>query len=760
MSRGGADMNDRLPSRTIVLLGIGHTNAHIVRQWAMDPLPDARLVCVSDFAYSTYSGMLPGVLAGDYRPDQMTIDLVRLCSAAGALLLGDEVTGLDHSRNQLRFRSRPPLRFDALSVGIGSIPRIDAEIAASAPVIPIKPMQTFRNRVRGQLADSLPKIDGRPFRVAVVGGGVAGVEVSMCLPHFLETAAKELGRGDAKWQMMLIQSGEEIAPKVSPALRRRIERQLLKRGVKVHCGRQVDRATREGVRLEDGSSLPADLIVWATGAAAPDLLGKLELPVDERGFLLTDQTLKTIADLPVFAVGDTGTLAGDDVPKAGVFAVRQGPVLWTNLQRILTNRPLEQYHPQRRFLKLLNCGDQTALGEYGSIAVHGAWVWKLKDWIDSRFVDKYQNLSPMKMNDEGVMRCHGCGSKVAPADLFEVLREPGDGTDDSARPSDDVKVGLDQFDDAAVVCIDGETDVVLTSDFFPAPFDDGYLSGRLAALHAMSDIYAMGAEPTSAMMLATLQTGAAGAQRELFGDLLAGCRREFDRSGTSLVGGHTTEGPETTIGFSVIGKPWGHRLCRKGSRGPTSRNEPAVQPGDCLVLTKPLGTGVLLAGHRRAVCCADWLEALLESMLEPISVDARMAWELGPGAMTDVSGFGLAAHLLELLPDGSMSAEIDISAVPVLPGALELASEGITSSLDPGNRRAAESRLQVTDQAESHPAFPLLFDPQTCGGLLIVFSETAAERFLDTAGGRDRSIRVIGRVHSDEPPGTLRIVSS
>jgi hypothetical protein len=147
------------------------------------------------------------------------------------------------------------------------------------------------------------------------------------------------------------------------------------------------------------------------------------LPLDEEGFLLTEATLKTTADAPVFAVGDAGTIRNQPVPKAGVYAVRQGPVLWENLRRALRGEPLKPYRPQQRFLKLLNRGDGTALGEYGQTSFEGAWAWRLKDWIDVRFVEKYQNLEPMPMEgDASPMRCHGCGSKLASTSLFRALR--------------------------------------------------------------------------------------------------------------------------------------------------------------------------------------------------------------------------------------------------------------------------------------------------------------------------------------------------
>ena len=149
-------MQKKLGRNTVVLLGIGHTNAHVLRKWKMKPLENAELVCVSNFPISTYSGMLPGVLSGQYPPEKMEIDLVRLCASAGVRLILDEVVGVDSVEQRLLFRNRPSLAYDALSIGVGSIPTYgDVEIADQNPLISVKPMQTFLSRLRDRLRDRL-----------------------------------------------------------------------------------------------------------------------------------------------------------------------------------------------------------------------------------------------------------------------------------------------------------------------------------------------------------------------------------------------------------------------------------------------------------------------------------------------------------------------------------------------------------------------------------------------------------------------------
>ena len=170
-------MQKQLGRNTVVLLGIGHTNAHVLRMWKMQPIENAQLVCISNFSKVTYSGMLPGVLAGQYEPEAIEIDLVRLTQSAGARLIIDKVVGLDHQRRQVLFRERPPLSYDLLSIGVGSRPTGQGVEMTPNGCTPIKPMQTFLSR----LAADLKRESDGPKQIAIVGGGLGSLEIAFCL---------------------------------------------------------------------------------------------------------------------------------------------------------------------------------------------------------------------------------------------------------------------------------------------------------------------------------------------------------------------------------------------------------------------------------------------------------------------------------------------------------------------------------------------------------------------------------------------------
>ncbi|TWU47134.1 FAD-dependent oxidoreductase [Rubripirellula reticaptiva] len=379
-----------MKTNCIVLLGIGHTNAEVLERWAKSPIPNCRLVCLSKFPFATYSGMLPGTLANQFSTDQMQIALSPLCQLAGAELILDEVTGLDTDRNAIQFANRSPLAFDVLSIGIGSVP-IGGDQFSSANMVPIKPMQTFITRLDEHLAQWAPtskpvRRDGRDSPViAVVGGGVAGVEVACCVrARLLERFPQR------KPCVRIVTGGQEIAGGMTDRSIVKLRRELSRQSIEVVTGFRVIDVQDRCLVDADGHVQPADVAIWATGADAPPLLRKLNLPTDDNGFLATDTTLRTTAGKPIFVVGDSGTIVSHPSAKAGVYAVRQAPILWHNLNAIVNGQPLIEFIPQKDFLKILNTGQGKALLQYRQFSFHARWCWKIKAWIDRGFINRYQ----------------------------------------------------------------------------------------------------------------------------------------------------------------------------------------------------------------------------------------------------------------------------------------------------------------------------------------------------------------------------------
>lgn len=378
--------------REIVLVGAGHTHLHIVREWGKQPIAGTRLTLVSEFAFAAYSGMLPGTLAELYAPDEMLIDLDDLCSQTKTRIIVDQAAALDSSNNTITLQSGKTVSFDIASIGIGSVPAGEKELEINPRVIPIKPMQTFLPRLEAAFASHLDRRINRRSpvetvagtRVAIVGGGAAGVEIAFCLNERL------FKRGISA-EVVLYESGEQILPWYSKRTVAKIESQFLYRGIETALNHRVERIADDHIHFNNGSTATADIVIWITGAAPPSSLECFDLRKSDSGFLATENTLQTTSGKPVFAVGDTGSIIDEEVPKAGVYAVRQGPVLWNNLKRLLAGQTLERYRPQGQFLSLMATGDETAILEYRGWSFSGKWCWKLKDHIDRSFVKQFRS---------------------------------------------------------------------------------------------------------------------------------------------------------------------------------------------------------------------------------------------------------------------------------------------------------------------------------------------------------------------------------
>jgi len=701
-------------SAELVLVGGGHAHVHVLKAFGMRPLPGLRVTLVSREAETPYSGMLPGLVAGACTIDQAHIDLRRMAGRTGVRFVQAAITGIDRANRRVLFADRPPLPYTLLSLNTGAEPPLAGIPGAVDHAIPVKPV----NRFLAGWARFAGMERSAPPHVVVVGGGAAGVELALAL------RARMAADGMGTPPVTLVARGRALDGFPEGA-RRRLLAALARHCITLLDGAAVT-AVRDGaVRLDDGRWIGCDVTVWATGVGAPDWLARTGLPLDPQGFVAVDATLRSIDDPAIFAAGDIAAMRGQPRQKAGVFAVRQGPPLAANLRRALLGKPLRPFRPQRDFLRLVGTGDGRAVAARGPLAAEGAWVWAWKQRIDRRWMDRVRQAgagmggAPVAPA-AAAMRCAGCGAKLAGPVLAGAL----------ARLGIDPAAG----DDAALLEIAGPGPLLQTVDLFRAPIDDPWLLGRIAALHALGDIQAMGGRPLSALAIVGLPHGPAARQEEDLYQMLAGARLELGRAGADLIGGHSAELEETALGFAVTGTLDGRPPLRKGG----------LRPGDRLILTRPLGSGVLLAGAMRGAVRGRFVTGALEAMLAGNRRAADILRTRGATACTDVTGFGLAGHLAEMLRASACAARLDPAALPLLPGALAAAAAGIASTLAPANRDLAP----VAGGDPADPRHALLFDPQTAGGLLAGVPADRAGACLaalHAAGCTDAA--VIGSVH-------------
>jgi selenide, water dikinase len=714
--------------KDVVLVGAGHAHVAVLRRFGMKPLPGVRFTLIARELHTPYSGMLPGLVAGLYGFDDAHIDTGPLARFAGARLYHDTAIGLDLTNKWVICRDRPPVPYDLVSLDMGSTPNTGLTLGAAEHAIPVKPISAFLprlealiTRVRGQ--------KGRA-RIALVGAGAGGVELLLSLERRLRREVAQAGHDPGGLTFTLVSGSDEILPDFPKAFRRRFERIFAERGIAVVTGARVTRVEAAVLHCERYGRLPADEILWTTRAAAAPWLAETGLKLDAGGFVRVDACLRAEDHDDVFAAGDIAAFGPRDLPKSGVYAVRAGPVLADNIRRTLTGEPLRPFRPQREALYLVSTGERHAIGTRNGLVVEGDWVWRWKDFIDRRFMRRFNALPAMPEPARGptspladqvavkelsaiAMRCGGCGAKVGATVLSRALGNIAPAT------RDDVVVGLDSPDDAAVVDTGGPKLAVHTVDYFRAMVDDPYLFGKIAANHALGDIFAMGAEPQTALAIATIPYGLEAKVEADLSAMMAGANAILSEADCALVGGHTSEGAELALGFAVNGLVDRAAVLRKGG----------LEPGDALILTKPIGTGTLLAADMRGKARARWVAAALEHMTGSNHVAAAVLRRHGVHAATDVTGFGLLGHLVEMTKASGVDASLYVDAIPLLEGARETVAAGVFSSLQPQNVRLRRA-IRNLDVAAESPLYPLLFDPQTAGGLLATVPALQAQECL------------------------------
>ncbi|WP_375261513.1 selenide, water dikinase SelD [Palleronia sp.] len=691
-------------TRDIVLIGGGHAHALLLRMWGMRPLAGARLTLVNPGPTAPYTGMLPGFVAGHYDRETLEIDLVRLARFAGARLILGQAVGIDRAAREVVIEDsligRRRVGYDVASLDIGIHSEMPAIPGFAEHAVAAKPLGRFaeawaRHRAAG----------GRDAGIAVIGAGVGGCELAM---------AMSFGMGGAP--VTVIEHGQALTGMGARA-RRRLLDELKRNHVTLieHAG--VARIDAEGLDLTDGRRIPARFVTGAAGAHPHTWLARTGLDLTD-GFVTVDAHLRS-SDPAIFAAGDCAHLSHAPRPKAGVFAVRQAPVLHANLRAAVSGGRIGRYRPQRDYLKLISTGRKAAVAEKFGHAFSGALLWTWKDRIDRKFMRKLDELPRMAQfnlpadHAEGLDRltrqapCAGCGAKVGRGTLAAALsRMP-------AVPHDDLEAG--PGDDAAILRM-GAMRQVVTVDQLRAFTEDAGLLARIAALHALGDCHAMGAEPQALLPVLTLPRQSPRLEARMLSEIMAALAPVAQDSGAAIAGGHSATGAEMQIGLTVTG-------LLDGPGTPLG----AGRPGDVLILTKPLGTGVVLAGEmaldaRGAEVAATWT-AMADSHLTLDLSAAR--------AVTDVTGFGLAGHLMGLCEASGTGAELSLDALPLLPGAERLLRAGTRSTLHEQNREVAATMTLPDD-----PRIEILFDPQTAGGYLCAVPPEAAEGFPGTRIGR------------------------
>ena len=371
---------NRTPGRKqVVLIGAGHAHLHIALHARSLLRCNVELVLI-DPGHFWYSGLATGVLGGMYESHLDRVDPQPLVERLGGCFVRDRAVGLDRATRTVRLASGACLAYDLLSINVGSEIVVDDLAASRDRVWAVKPVSNLW-RLRQHLESRFREAPDVPVRIVVVGGGATGCEIAANIDALARLHKRSV-------RVTLITSSERLLAKQPRAAGRRLADTLRRRGIELALSCRVERLAQDGV-VANGRGFGADLVVLATGLRAPRWLAEFGLPLDEEGSLRVGPTLQSIADERIFGAGDCIRLEGHQLPKLGVFGVRQAPVLLHNLQALLNGRPLQTFEPQKRCLMILNLGCGRALALWGPFHWQGRLSLWLKDVIDRRFLAKY-----------------------------------------------------------------------------------------------------------------------------------------------------------------------------------------------------------------------------------------------------------------------------------------------------------------------------------------------------------------------------------
>jgi len=363
-------------TQRLILAGGGHAQLSVLRALAQHKR-GIEAVLVTPGRYQMYSGMLPGWMAGRYTLDECRIDLLPLAERAGVQVRWGRVTGIDAAHRSVQWSGGDQLGYDLLSLDVGS--EIDAVRlqAAGELLLPVKPLENFVGQWPQICAAAA---QGRDYRLVVVGGGAAGVELAFAARHTFMAQGLQAG-------VTLVASARGLLPGHAAGVKRRVRALLQHKGISLYQAQAL--GEEGGLYLSTGLHLGADCILAATGARPANWLAQTDLARDEQGYVLVDAQHRSVSHPQVFAAGDVCIREDVRLPRAGVHAVFAGPVLAHNLLAGLDGAPLQRYRPRRKSLYLLATGPQHAIASWGVFSAQGGWVWRWKNWIDRRFMRKY-----------------------------------------------------------------------------------------------------------------------------------------------------------------------------------------------------------------------------------------------------------------------------------------------------------------------------------------------------------------------------------
>lgn len=662
------------------MIGGGHSHIQVLKTLSNQVEKPFEVILITNVIETPYSGMLPGQLAGWYKQSETHFNLLKICAHSQTTIIQSTVTGIDPKRKVILLDGRPPLDYDFCSINVGVRPWQPRGCEKNPFVTAVKPISEIISRWKS-IDDSLPK------RVLVVGAGAAGFEISNII--HTRTPATDVS---------LIDSGPQVLSTFGSSTQMKAESILRRNSITVLVNHKLLEVQGQKAIFENQPEMLFDRMILSTGALAPSWLKETCLALSQDGFLAVNEKLQT-SDPFIFAAGDCIHFSPNPLPKSGVFAVRQGPILTQNLLALANGSLLQNYKPQKRSLALLVSAEKTALLSYGQISFESTAAWTLKDLIDRRFMRMFGGMEPpmQVLPGDPANTCGGCGGKVD----SEIVQSTVQNLRLDAKIQ---KLLPEKIDDV------GEfQNLAVSIDGFRSFTQDLFLFGQIATLHALNDIWASGSIPKAVTVQVNLPEMPSVRRARHLKEIMEGIFEVLKKWNIQLLNAHTSESSEYSLSLTSLGQ-----IKNRWRKSPLGRNL-------SLILTKPVGSGVYLQALMKGqLTQRGWNE--LKAHLEQDHGDWAMTTTVPIQNATDISGFGLWGHLQEMLGDQLEMKDLKIDRVPELSEFNHYLSLGNQPHLLTANRRNLF--------ADNTPLSDSGFDPQTNGPLLLAVERIQADQLL------------------------------
>ena len=699
--------------KDLVLLGAGHANIEVLRKLGMNTLKGLRVTVISNKYLSTYSGMVPSYIEGNYTWNEINTDLVQLCNNYSHRLIISSITKVDIVKKLIYLKNRPPICYDLLSINLG-IQSDKSKISGSNKyALKLKPISEIKNTIDKILTFNKSKPQNK---VVLIGAGAAGVEVALAL-------SSRFKKNNLKNSIILLSKNKNILKGYNYFAKKNCEIELLKNNIKVIFNANVSKISKEYIIYNNKIKIYSKFPILCTRASPIDLLKRSNLPLNENGSIQINNSLLVNGTTNVFAAGDISEIKGYKTTKAGVYAVRQGKILYKNIRKKIYGKKLIKYYPQKNYLSIIGLPNKNALAVKSLVSFKSNFLWYLKRYIDVKFIKKYTFKSKIESKNEfnidpfkHEMQCKGCGNKVPQSVLESVFKN------NILRGSLDA----DQVTDTK--------NLYQTTDIISSIINDPYKLGMISAKHALNDILASNSRALSSQMIVSMPPALNKINVRDLAQLKKGADVIMKESKCDITGGHTYSSNDNQIyvGYSIIGR-------KKNIKNKSYSNQGSIY------MTGHIGSAIIFAAIEQKIISGAYSKQVIKEMTTSNHKIFEILYKNNVSMLTDISGFGLAIHVYNLILrfPWLKGIQLAINQIPIYPGVEVALSKNIKSSLSDANEDYIINKLSFSHKNKK--LANILYDPQTAGGFVFVLNKNK-EKIISDFSKNNINLSLIGKI--------------